>query len=273
MRLSWRGKELDARAEVIVRRTRIGATADDLGFTRGADGKFEALVSDILLSRFDRRWFQKLNEHYDALESAAPQSEPAPESALLAAVPAPEPRSSQAPVSPRQPAPPQQPPPLRPPPPRPEPVTKVALGAAAPRVAALDPLVLADSPTESASLDSSGIDLERELREVLSAARAAGGKTSCLPFALGWAVLAFISIGAGRPQWLFFGTILLFVWMTKKAKERATRMAEAGVRAFRARLGAAMVREAALRKLQSKVETSDAVLKPVVKEMLRRLQP
>jgi len=77
--LSWRGQPVGVDAEIIVRRSQIGATADDLGFTRGANGKFEALVSNILLSRLDRRWFEKLAQHYDAVVAEDGGADAAPE--------------------------------------------------------------------------------------------------------------------------------------------------------------------------------------------------
>lgn len=90
--MSWRGKPLGESAEVVVRRRSIGATADDLGFQRALGGAFEARLSDIHLSRFDRRWFAELQKRYDALLEADPVAEPAPEASAI-------PRTAQIPAA------------------------------------------------------------------------------------------------------------------------------------------------------------------------------
>lgn len=60
----WMGEETAVGAHVIVRReTRAGLDAD-LGFVRGADGRFELLLTDMDRVRYDARWLQRLTRRY-----------------------------------------------------------------------------------------------------------------------------------------------------------------------------------------------------------------
>jgi hypothetical protein len=72
---SWNGNPTGASAEVIIRRKSLGSTADDMGFARRADGTYEAVISDIHLFRFDRRFFEKLEK----LHASSPAAEAEPE--------------------------------------------------------------------------------------------------------------------------------------------------------------------------------------------------
>lgn len=56
----WIGRPTDVMADVIIRRDSIGASSDDMGFVRNASGTYDALVSEIHLFRFDRKWFEDL---------------------------------------------------------------------------------------------------------------------------------------------------------------------------------------------------------------------
>lgn len=56
----WIGRPTDVLANVIVRRKELGASSDDLGFVRNANGTFDLLASDIHLFKFDRKWLAEL---------------------------------------------------------------------------------------------------------------------------------------------------------------------------------------------------------------------
>lgn len=75
--MSWRGIPLGADANIIVRRERIGAAGDDLGFVRNARGTFDAVISEIHLFRFDRRWLEDLARRHDELARADGLTQPA----------------------------------------------------------------------------------------------------------------------------------------------------------------------------------------------------
>ncbi|MDZ4773312.1 MAG: DUF1257 domain-containing protein [Planctomycetota bacterium] len=56
----WIGRPTEVLANVIVRRAFLGASSDDIGFARNANGTFELVLSDIHLFKFDRRWLDEL---------------------------------------------------------------------------------------------------------------------------------------------------------------------------------------------------------------------
>jgi hypothetical protein len=56
----WIGRPTDVMADVVVRRKDLGASSDDMGFVRNSSGTYDALVSEIHLFRFDKKWFQDL---------------------------------------------------------------------------------------------------------------------------------------------------------------------------------------------------------------------
>ena len=60
----YRGDARPERAEVIVRRAHIGAASNDIGFARGPDGSFEAIISEFDRRRHDGRWLARLTQAY-----------------------------------------------------------------------------------------------------------------------------------------------------------------------------------------------------------------
>ncbi|MGP4009380.1 DUF1257 domain-containing protein [Streptomyces sp. 4N124] len=52
------------RAEVIIRRAHIGRLSNDIGFRRGRDGTFEAVISKFDRSRYDQPWLTKVARAY-----------------------------------------------------------------------------------------------------------------------------------------------------------------------------------------------------------------
>ncbi|MGC9541325.1 DUF1257 domain-containing protein [Streptomyces sp. UG1] len=52
------------RAEVIIRRARIGRLSNDIGFRRRDDGTFEAVISEYDRSRYDQLWLTKVARAY-----------------------------------------------------------------------------------------------------------------------------------------------------------------------------------------------------------------
>jgi hypothetical protein len=51
-------------AEVIIRRAHIGAASNDIGFKRGADGGFDAIISDYDRTKYSQKWIDKLTQIY-----------------------------------------------------------------------------------------------------------------------------------------------------------------------------------------------------------------
>lgn len=52
------------RADIILPRAQVGGASNDIGFKRGADGKFSAIVSDYDSSRYNSAWMTKLRAGY-----------------------------------------------------------------------------------------------------------------------------------------------------------------------------------------------------------------
>jgi hypothetical protein len=53
------------KANIIVRRKFVGGAANDLGFVKGTDGKYSAIVSRFDTSKHDTKWFNKLKDSYN----------------------------------------------------------------------------------------------------------------------------------------------------------------------------------------------------------------
>ena len=58
------GERREQGAEVIVRREHVGSASNDIGFLRGPEGVFTAIVSDYDRSRYDEAWLGRLTQRY-----------------------------------------------------------------------------------------------------------------------------------------------------------------------------------------------------------------
>ncbi len=258
--MSWRGQPLPERAEILVRRRQIGATADDLGFVRGADGRYEALVSEILLSRFDRRWFAELEKRYAALAVAAGEALAAPEPPRSAPHPAPvaEPEFAKPPVQ------------------RPEPKSAPQPAQPMPRIERRGSIDVdsVDVPTLAAG-DASEADLakvEQDLVAVLGAAKRAASSGSCVANLMVLVAIVAIAGSTRSVAFLVLGLIGCFFLGLRELKRRQERMVQAATAEFRARFGSrAQARELALQRLRREIGKLDGDKRAVVEQLLRRL--
>lgn len=250
--LTWRNQPVGESAEVIVRRRGIGATADDLGFLRRPNGQFEAIVSEILLGRFDRRWFAELDKRYTAIAGAAGD---APEEPLPSAPkPDREPLHKRAEpyvaTTPKR-APPE---PSRPP---------AKLDPVRPTVAVPD---LPEVPGEER------LSLDKDLAAVLGAALKESKVEGCIPLVLGWVFAMYV---AAQMESLFAGvffSVVLFMVFTKRMKARQERMAAAAAAEFRSRFGSdGTARKLALRRLRNELEKLSNDRRRVVELLLTKL--
>lgn len=265
--LSWRNQPLAESAEIIVRRDQIGATADDLGFTRRADGGFDALVSEIHLARLDKRWFQQLHERcagFAAADGDAPAPPAAP--ATMAATPRREepgeramPRAESraaaesAPVARAQPV---------------DPLHDVR----ATLQAALQGFVTADDSASSGQPAPGELNLDRELAAVLGAARQSSGKLGCIPLVFGWVLFSLLSIATKSPLLFFIATSVAIALAARKGKQRIERMVGAAAAEFRMRFrDDPQLRARAVRRLRADIVKHTPELKQVVEGLLRRL--
>jgi len=57
-------KTRDQLAEVIIRRKYVGNASNDIGFVRGRDGKFTAIISEFDRDKYGDTWLMHLNQRY-----------------------------------------------------------------------------------------------------------------------------------------------------------------------------------------------------------------
>ncbi len=60
----YRGDRRAQTAEVIVRRKYVGRASNDIGFARGPDGAFEAIISAYDRRKYSQAWLDKLTQRY-----------------------------------------------------------------------------------------------------------------------------------------------------------------------------------------------------------------
>lgn len=60
----YRGDARPERAEVVIRRAHIGGASNDIGFRLGADGTFEAVISEYDRSRYNEPWLANVARAY-----------------------------------------------------------------------------------------------------------------------------------------------------------------------------------------------------------------
>lgn len=268
--ISWRGKPIEASAEIVVRRRYIGATADDLGFSRGADGRYEAIVSEILLGRFDRRWFAELEKRYAELAGVAPSAEVAPAPSKPSAPPSE--RVEYAVPAPTPPAAKPAPGERRPEPPRPSsPSVRVEPPVARTAPLPTPPPTVGESDATVATTDASGASIEQDVVAVLSAAKRAGQGGGCLPILAIWAFFSFAALVTRAPLLLFLVTVVAAWAALRSLKLRKERAFAAAAAEFRARFGSrAEARERALAKLRSEIGRLPSEQRSIVEHLLRR---
>lgn len=51
---------LAMKADIIIPRSQVGGMSNDIGFVRGADGKFKAVISDYDSRRYNKQWLNKV---------------------------------------------------------------------------------------------------------------------------------------------------------------------------------------------------------------------
>lgn len=70
--IGYHGDERPQRAHVIIRRAQLDSASNDIGFVRGRDGRFRAILSEYDRSiGFDDRWLGKVHQHYKEQQTMA----------------------------------------------------------------------------------------------------------------------------------------------------------------------------------------------------------
>ncbi len=60
----YHGDKRAQKAHVIIRRKHVGGASNDLGFVKGDDGNYEAIVSEYDSSRYGKEWIGQLTGNY-----------------------------------------------------------------------------------------------------------------------------------------------------------------------------------------------------------------
>jgi len=68
----YHGDKRPERAHVIIRRAQLDSASNDIGFARGADGRFRAILSEYDRSiGYDDKWLGKVHQHYKEKQTMA----------------------------------------------------------------------------------------------------------------------------------------------------------------------------------------------------------
>lgn len=62
--IGYHGDTRQDTAEIIVRRKFVGSASNDIGYKRGEDGKFRAIISEYDSHTYDRDWQTRLADNY-----------------------------------------------------------------------------------------------------------------------------------------------------------------------------------------------------------------
>lgn len=60
----YQGDKREDKANVIIRRKNVGASSNDIGFTREEDGSYRAIISEYDQGRYNDKWVNELNMYY-----------------------------------------------------------------------------------------------------------------------------------------------------------------------------------------------------------------
>jgi hypothetical protein len=62
----WHGNKRPEKADIVIPRRAVGSAANDIGFVKGADGTYGAIISkhDATSNRYDGAWLRKLKATY-----------------------------------------------------------------------------------------------------------------------------------------------------------------------------------------------------------------
>lgn len=70
--IGYHGDERPERAHVIIRRAQLDNASNDIGFVRGTDGRFRAILSEYDRSiGYDECWLGKVHQHYKEKQTLA----------------------------------------------------------------------------------------------------------------------------------------------------------------------------------------------------------
>lgn len=70
--VGYHGDERPERGHVIIRRAQLNSASNDIGFARGTDGRFRAILSEYDRSiGYNDQWMGKVHQHYKESQTLA----------------------------------------------------------------------------------------------------------------------------------------------------------------------------------------------------------
>ena len=70
--IGYHGDERPERAHVVIRRAQLDSASNDIGFVRGADGRFRAILSEYDRGiGYDAQWLGKVHQYYKEKQTMA----------------------------------------------------------------------------------------------------------------------------------------------------------------------------------------------------------
>jgi hypothetical protein len=60
----YHGDKRKDKAEIVLPRNTVGSASNDIGFKKGADGKWQAIISDYDSNKYNKKWMEKLCQTY-----------------------------------------------------------------------------------------------------------------------------------------------------------------------------------------------------------------
>lgn len=260
---SWRGKDLEVAAEIIVRRGAIGSTADDLGFARTRDGTFEGIVTAIHFYRFEQRWFADLAKLYEAELAADGGRESAPPTWIEpppVVLPEAKPQYTRPPVSSER-----SPPPNHGSKPQASSAPTRAPLAIPTRTPGVAPTRADERSRVEVGVQAVMARIQRENRMV--------GVGGCLAVFAVWFMVAAGAVAAGEYSIAAFATFGAVVISNTLAKKRLKHVAGAAAEEFRMHFHRSIAdREEAVKALEGLLDRADAKTKVHLSALLTRLR-
>lgn len=62
--IDWHGKVRPQKAHIIIRRRFIDGVSNDIGFVKGTDGRYQAIISDYDSGRHNQQWMTAVKKSY-----------------------------------------------------------------------------------------------------------------------------------------------------------------------------------------------------------------
>lgn len=73
--VGYQGDKREQQAEIVVRRQHVGTASNDIGFARGTDGNYTAMISSYDSGKYGDKWLQGVTKDYLVTKAKSLMSE------------------------------------------------------------------------------------------------------------------------------------------------------------------------------------------------------